>query len=128
LGASRGDSGVQHNLNERGGWAYVELFSKKCNIIFKCLLNSGVYESKIFHRLLYFSHERANVIHICAYHFLDNCSFIEDVIAMHDTYKFIRKMDDIQFSTSCPLPWRRHDSSRWSDVSSPICWTWCCDF
>ncbi len=42
-----------------------------------------------------FSNERVNVIHICAHHFLDNCSFIEDVIAMHDTYIFIRKMDDV---------------------------------
>jgi hypothetical protein len=32
---------------------------------------------------------------ICASHFLGNCIIIEDVIAMHDTYKIIRKMDDI---------------------------------
>ncbi len=31
----------------------------------------------------------------------------------------------IQFSTSCYLlPWRRQDSSRWSNVHSPTCWSW----
>ena len=33
----------------------------------------------------------------------------------------------IQFSTSRPLPWRKHDSSRWSDVHLPICWSLRCN-
>jgi hypothetical protein len=40
------------------------------------------------------------VIHICARHSLDNWFLIEDIIAMHDTYKIIQKMDDI---SSCQL-------------------------
>ena len=67
---------------------------------------SGVYESNIFHRFLYFSHERANVSHICACHSRDTWFFIIEVIAMHDTYKFIRKMDDI---SSCQLLVLRHE-------------------
>jgi hypothetical protein len=53
---------------------------------------------KIIHTLLYLSHERANVIHLCAPHFLDDCFFIEDVIAIRNTHIFLGKMDD------CPLP------------------------
>jgi hypothetical protein len=72
-------------------------------MIFKCLLYSGVYESNFFHRLLYFSHKMANVIHICAPHSLDNWFLIEDIIAMHDTYKIIRKMDDNISSFQVPV-------------------------
>ena len=46
------------------------------------------------------------MIHICARHSLDNWFLIEDVIAMHDTYKIIRKMDDI---SSFQLPVLCHE-------------------
>ena len=47
----------------------------------------------------------ANVINICACHSLDIWFLIKNVIAMHDTYIFIRKMDDI---SSSQLPILRH--------------------
>jgi hypothetical protein len=45
------------------------------------------------------------VIPLCAPYFLDNGTFIKDVIAMHDTYIFILKMDDI---SSFQRPVLRH--------------------
>jgi hypothetical protein len=36
-----------------------------------------------------------NVIHLCAHHFLDICSFIEDVIAMHNTHIFFGQIEDV---------------------------------
>lgn len=44
--------------------------------------------------------------HICARHFRDTWFFIIEVIATHDTYKLIRKMDDI---SSCQLLVLRHE-------------------
>ena len=46
---------------------------------------------------------------MCAHHFPDSCSFIEDVIAMHDTYKFIQKKDDV-YSFQLPVLFHEGDT------------------